>query len=604
MSLRCLYASALLPLALAPLAAAGEKKPAAAKAIVAHIRLAGGLDEAPAPDDPLFGASGQSFKQTLERIRKARDDKNVRALYLVLDGLAGIGWAKVDELRAALDDFRKTGKNIYAFLASGDGKDYLVAVAADEVWMPVSGSLMLTGLQAEVTFYKELLDKLGIRADILWMGVYKFTGEPFTRTKMSPEARKQLELVLNDFYEESLVRPVSRGRSRRNRALSPDQVKGLIDQGPFAARHAAAAGLVDRVGYVHDLEASLKADLKADDVQIVRDYGRPKNKGADLSNPFNLLKALLGAPKAAPKTGKDRIALIYAVGTITTGKSTGSLFGVGTVGSTTLAEAIRQADKDKSVKAIVLRVDSPGGSALASDLIWSELNRCEKPVVASMSDTAASGGYYISMAARKIYAEPGTLTGSIGVVGGKVALRGLYDKVGVTTEVIRRGANAGVFSGTDPFSPSQRKAMRALMQETYDQFLAKAIDGRARAGKKFTRDQFLKLAEGRIWTGRQAKANGLVDELGTLEDAIAAAKGLAGLSRGAEVEYLVLPRPRGFLDSLLERSDGGVSLSARGALGRLAGLPELSRHLGALEGMLQLRGEPVWLLMPHGLEIR
>ena len=190
----------------------------------------------------------------------------------------------------------------------------------------------------------------------------------------------------------------------------------------------------------------------------------------------------------------------------------------------------------------MLRVDSPGGSALASDLIWHELKRCKKPVIASMSDVAASGGYYISMAAQKIYAEPGTLTGSIGVVGGKMAFAGLYDKVGITTETISTGANSGIFSSTHPFTESERKAMEELMQETYDQFLDKAIAGREAAGKKFTRKTMIDVAEGRIWTGRQALDKGLVDALGSLEDAIAEAKQMGGLARDADVDYLILPK--------------------------------------------------------------
>ena len=199
----------------------------------------------------------------------------------------------------------------------------------------------------------------------------------------------------------------------------------------------------------------------------------------DLSNPFNLFKVLFSTPKSSFRTGKDRIAIIYAVGAITTGKGGRSLLGGDTVGSTTIVEAIRKAEDDPQVKAIVLRVDSPGGSALASDLIWRELQRCKKPVIASMSDVAASGGYYISMGARKIFAQPGTLTGSIGVVGGKLALGGLYDKIGITTETISRGANAGIFSTVHAFSPSERKALEKLMEDTYDQFLSKAMAGRA-----------------------------------------------------------------------------------------------------------------------------
>jgi protease-4 len=580
----------------------GDASPMA-KASVAHIRLAGALEEGPAALDPLFGSS-ENFKSRLDRITKAAGDKNIQALYLEVDGLR-VGWAKVQELRGAIESFRKTGKKAFAYLESGDTKDYLVAAACDQVCVPPSGWLMLTGLRAEVIFFARLFELLGIRADFLQMGIYKFAAEPFTRSKMSPEARKQMELVFNDFFEASLVAPVSQSRRRAGRKdLTPERVKALIDEGPFTARRALDVGLIDHLAYADQIQAMVKTELKAADVKIVKNYGHDKSKEINLSDPFFIFK-LLSPPKTTAKSGKDRIALIYATGPIVTGKSGMSLLSGETVGSTTLVDAIRQADKDATVKAIVLRVDSPGGSALASDLIWQAMKQCKKPVVASMSDVAASGGYYISMGARKIYAQPGTLTGSIGVVGGKLALRGLYDKIGITTEVIQRGANAGILSSTDVWSNSQRKAIEALMLDVYDQFLTKAMEGRAQAGKTFTRKEFLELAEGRIWSGRQAKANGLVDELGSLEDAVGEAKVLAGLKRDAETEFLILPKARSFLDTLLEgRADAEMASHSLATLARQANLPELSTHLRTLDGLLQMRGEPVWLMMPHGLTVR
>jgi protease-4 len=250
-------------------------------------------------------------------------------------------------------------------------------------------------------------------------------------------------------------------------------------------------------------------------------------------------------------------------------------------------------------------VDSPGGSALASDLIWNALVKCKKPVVASMSDTAASGGYYISMAAKKIYAEPGTLTGSIGVVGGKIVTGGLEKKVGLTTDIIARGANAGILSTTTPFSDAERKAMTALMKDTYDGFVGKALEGRKRAGRSMTREQLLELAGGRVWTGRQAKVNGLVDEVGTVADAVAAARKLAGVGDKEELEILELPHSRSFLDSLLESRGGGSDDTEARALGRvLRDVPELAESLRGVDAMLRLRGEPVWAVLPCRVRVR
>jgi len=607
---RCLKATAIalamLIAAALPLGSA-EKKDATVKkgvTMVAQLRLASDLEEGPVSPDPFFGGGGENFKTKLERIKKARDDKSIQALYLDIDGL-NVGWAKVEELRAAIAGFRKTGKKAFAYLESGSTKDYLVAAACDQVAVPPSGWLMLTGLQAQVTFFQGLLQKLGIIADFLHMGIYKGAAEMLTRTNMSPAVRKQMELVFNDFFESSLVAPVSRSRRRAGRKeMTPERVRALIDEGPYTARRALEVGLIDRLAYADQVEDAIKATLSAGEVKVVKNYGHDKSKDLDLSNPFSILK-LLSPPKTAAKSGKARIALIYASGVIVTGKGTQSLLGGSSVGSTTMVEAIRKADKDPTVKAIVLRVDSPGGSALASDLIWQALRQCKKPVVASMSDVAASGGYYISMAARKIYAQPGTLTGSIGVVGGKLALRGLYEKIGVTTEVISRGANSGMLSSPDVFSKSERKAMETLMSEIYDQFLSKAMEGRNRAGKSFTRKEFLDLAEGRIWTGRQAKANGLIDELGSLDDAIAEAKTMAGLARDADTDYLILPKPQTFLDKLLEsQGDAHAALPPFASALRSANLPELSSHLRTLEGILQLRTEPVWVMMPHEFTVR
>jgi protease-4 len=577
-----------------------EDKKAEPKVVrLAHIKLSGSLKEGPVAKDPLFGSSAESFKTKLDRIKKAAADKNVQALYLQLDGI-GAGWGKIDELRRAVADFRKAGKKAYAYLADGATKDYLVAAACDKVCLPESGSLMLTGLRGEVTFYKGLLDCIGVKADMLQMGEYKGAAEPMTRSTMSKAYRERLTAVLKDYYEESIVAAIV--QSRAGKKLTAAKVKALIDEGPYTARGAKKAGLIDEISYAGIFTSGLKTELKADQLIVVRDYGKEKSRELDFNNPLAVFRLLFSPPTRARASKNDKIAIIYATGVIVTGKSGYSLLGGKSVGSTTLVEAIRKAEKDKTVKAIVLRVDSPGGSALASDLIWHELTKCKKPVVASMSDTAASGGYYISMAARKIFAEPSTLTGSIGVVGGKMVLGGLEKKIGINTEVIGFGKNSGILSSTAPFTASERKAMKAHMQDIYDQFLAKAIKGRAKAGKKFTHKDFLKYAEGRIWTGRQARTIGLIDELGTLDDALKAAQEMAKLPKDAKPELLILPKPTSILDSLM----GGAGVSALGGLqgSALKKLPHLAGHLAAVEGLLELRGEPVWLILPHRVVIR
>jgi protease-4 len=585
----------LLALTASPVRADGDTP-----ATVAHIRLAGDLDEAPLPSEPLLGGSLENFKTKLDRIKKARKDPAVQALYLQLDEL-GIGWGKVDELSRAVADFRQAGKKVFAYLESGQTKDYVIALGCDEIILPESGWLMLTGVRAEVTFYKNLFDKIGVQADMLRMGDAKSAAEPFISTKMSEASRKQLEGVLDDYYEKSIVERIVRTRAAQK--FTAEQVKKLIDEGPFTAKKALAVGLIDRVAYADELPDLAKKTLKAEQVKVVKNYGHEKGEDIDFSNPFALFKLL--APPKSSSSKNPKIAVIYATGVITSGRSGMSLLGGESCGSTTMIEAIRQAEADKTVKAIVLRVDSPGGSALASDLIWNELNKCKKPVLASMSDVAASGGYYISMAAQKIYAEPGTLTGSIGVFGGKLAIGGVYDKIGINTEIISRGANANLFSMTRPFSKSEREAMTALLKDVYDQFLDKAIAGRKKAGKTMARPELEKIAGGRIWTGRQALANGLVDELGTLDDAVAAARKMGGMAEDKEPELLILPKTKGLLDSLLDsKSDARAPMLEMSQLRLLRDLPEVARQLRPVEGLLRLRGEPVWLLEPYRVEVR
>ena len=580
-------------LALCPLAVRADEVPAKKKAgVAAHIKLSGSMDEKAPTTDGLFGAVGETFEMRLDRIRKAGTDKAVSALLLEIDG-PSVGWGKMHELTRAIAEVRASGKKVYAYLEGGSNADYMIALACDDVCVPDAAWLMLTGVRMEVTFYKGLLDKLGVQADMLHMGDFKGAAEPYTRDSLSEPNRKQLSMVLDDFFDNEMVARVVAGRKKAK--FTPAAVKKIIDAGPYSAKAASKAGLIDRVAYFDDYDAVIKADLGVDTLKIERDYGKKKHEEIDI---FGLYKKLMfGSGTKVFSSKAPKVAVIYASGAIVSGKSGTSLMGGESVGSETLIAAIRQAEKDETVKAIVLRIDSPGGSALASDLIWKEIRRCKKPVLASMSDVAASGGYYIAMAAGKIYAEPGTITGSIGVVGGKMALRGVYDKLGIKTEVLSRGANSGLLSSSEPFSDSEREAFRSLMSETYDIFVDKALEGRARAGKKMTREELLKLAGGRIWTGRQAKANGLIDELGTLEEVIAAAAKLGGLP-ATRPELLQLPKSRGLMESLLE---GQLDASLTTSLRKVPGLAE---KLRGVDTLIELRRDPVWAIAPFRVEVK
>jgi protease IV len=600
MSSRRLWSVAVILLvASVPARAADDKKDdrPADKPLVAHVALSGDLDEAPVGDSPFGSSTAENLKQKLDRIAKAKADPKVKALLLEIDrlelGLFGFG--KVNEVRAAVADFRKAGKKAYAYLPEVGGLDYLIACACDQVIVPESGGFGLTGLHIEVSFYKNLLDKVHVKGDFLTMGEAKGAAEPFTRTEMSPENKKQYNLVLDDLYDHGVVETIM--QSRPAQKWDAPRVRALIDEAPYTAKKAKELGLVDHLAYIDAVPALVEKDLKAGELKLEKDYSKPKAQKEDA---LGLLMKMM-SPPTKKKSKKTKVAILFAVGGIETGKGGAGLFG-SSIGSTTMIEAIQEAEKDPTVKAIVLRVDSPGGSALASDLIWHELKRCKKPVVASMGDVAASGGYYITMSAKKVYAEPGTLTGSIGVLGGKIVIGGVLDWAGVKTETLARGKNAGLDTMFRPFSESEKKAITATMQDVYDQFLDKTLEGRKANGVAMDKAKLLTLAGGRIWTGRQAKEAGLVDALGGLEDAIGEAKTLAKIPAGEEVEYLMLPEPISALDRLLEGKFGLQSQSEVVQL--LKTVPEATAHLRAAENILRMRGDRAWLVLPFSVRLR
>lgn len=505
----------------------------------AHIEVHGSYPEgAGAPG--LFGDILETLTDGLKRLDKAAKDDDVAGVVLHING-PDLGWAKLNEFRQAIKKVRGSGKKVTAFMESGSTRDYLLAAGCDEIVLPESGMLMLLGVRAEVSFYRNLFDMIGVQPQMMAVGEYKAAGEPYMRTDMSPAFREEMEALLDDHYRQ-IVEMIADGRK-----LDEEKVKSIIDVGLCSAKEAKELGLVDHIAYEDEIKALLRGDDKAE-VKIAMRYGK-KRLDADLSGlngMITMMNLLMGIEDKPRKSKADKIAIINAVGPIMTGSSQSDLFGGEVMGSTTMVKAIRQARDDATVKAIVLRIDSPGGSALASDLMWHELQTVEKPVIASMGDVAASGGYYIAMGADIILAEPGTLTGSIGVVGGKMALEKLYEKIGITTTVLQRGKNSGVMSLTTPFNESEQAAMKKLLQDIYDQFTTKAAEGR-----KMELKQLQSLAKGRVYTGAQAKELGLVDELGTLDDAVALAKKAAGLGEKDRVERLMLPKSVSPFEQLL-----------------------------------------------------
>ncbi len=527
----------------------------------------------------LFGDIVEGLSACMDRLHQAARDKSIKGVILHIDGVE-IGWARLNELQSAIAEVKAAGKPIWARMNDGTNKDYLLAASCDRILMPESGTLMLTGLRAEIMFYKNLFEMLDVKAEMLRVGAFKSAAEPYTRSEMSPEFRQEMEEILDDYYA-TMVTQIATGRK-----LPEEKVQAIIDEGLLSASRAKELGLIDDVAY-HDQISSLIANGDESlDVRIREDY-RKKKASAELDL-FTIMELLSGGSSQSTST-RPRIAVLRLEGAIVSGNGPMSLFSEALISSDRIVPLIEKLGKDDNVKAIILRVDSPGGSALASDLIWRALEATNKPVIASMGDTAASGGYYISMGADAIFAEPGTLTGSIGVLGGKIALDGLMKKFGVTTSIIHRGKNSGVMSSNAAFSDSEREAMQKMLNTVYDLFTKKAAEGR-----HMEHAALEALARGRVYTGRQAKEIGLVDQLGTLADAVAYTRKFVGDDAG-KLELEDLPKAQSPLEMLMGQTNSSSQpLAAWAALLPESARPAL-RHFSVLQ---QIADEPVLMILP------
>jgi protease-4 len=595
-------------------AAGGKAGDATAKkksAVIAQITLAGSIPDG-VGQGGLLADLAPHLHRVIERLDKAATDSRVKGVVLTIESPA-LGRGRAEELRAVIGRIRKAGKPVAAHLVGGQPAQYLVATACDSVTMPPAATLEITGVRAEVQFFKPLLDKLGVDAEILQVGEFKGAGEPLTRSSMSPQLREQYEQFVGDLFDQLVERIAA------DRKLPAERVRELVDTGVFTPEQAREAKLIDAVGYEDEVISGLAGTIGEPQPRISRDYAEQKIDN-DFSGIGGLVKLveMLSGQKPSAAAGRDKqIAIVHVTGEIAEGKGKDDLLAGGSAGADSVIKAIRDASKDEKVVAIVLRIDSPGGSALASDLIWREAERTTKPVVASLSDTAASGGYYIAVAADRIVAAPGTLTGSIGVVGGKIAIGNALEKIGVHTDAVSKGRNAGWLSMNKPFSDHEREAFLATMKDVYRLFTSKVA-----AGRKMDMERVEKLAGGRVFTGRMAKELGLVDRLGTLEDAIDEARKLAGLKADEPVERLLLPEPRGLFDDLFGMAGAGTGPTARLAaavggaggaeaaalravlLTRIAAVPGLESLVGDAESLVQLLSGRPLARMPMRVTVR
>jgi len=548
------------------------------------LRVAGALPDY-TPDDPFkkfFGGPDQSLTGLVMQFKKAKADKRIKAILLDVN-MSGVGWGKAEEIRDAITDFRSSGKPVYAYVEFGLNKEYYIATACDKIIVPPPGELFINGLAADVMFFRGSLDKLGIYPDIYQIGKYKSAGDMFTQKQMTEAHRQYINEMLDDLYGR-YVNTIAQTRHK-----TPDEVKALIDNAPYSGAKAKEAGLIDDVLYRDDVEKQFKKLLgykETDEFVAVR--------GVDYRDV---------EPESLGLNKGEKIAVIYASGEIGSGSSQNSPSGDQSIGSETVAKALNDAAADKSLKAIVLRVDSPGGSGLASDIIWHAVEAAnqKKPVVVSMSDVAASGGYYISASAAKIIAQPSTITGSIGVVAGKPVMRGFYDWLGISNEYVLRGKNAGMFRETEKFSDDERAKFEEWIKTTYYQdFVPKVAKGRHKDAQYID-----SVAQGRVWTGGQAKEKGLVDEFGGLDKAIEVAKELAKIPADKGVERVILPYPRTFLQELLSTSDDNSNTQLAQQRAVYAALPEDARRaFRYMQLMDRMKNGESMLVMPFDIRVK
>jgi protease-4 len=506
-----------------------EKPPEVADGSTLILRIDGDVPERPPIQLPfpfLEERNTMTVANLWAVLRRAAGDARIKALVLEPSGLE-TGWAKLQELRADIESFKQSGKPVIAYLRSPGTREYYLATACTKIYMTPEDLLNLKGMRMELMYFKKTLDKLGVGVQVEHAGKYKDFGDMFTRTSMSQETRDVLNSILDDLYG-NVAQAIAAGRKK-----TPEEVRAIIDEGPFISSQVVSKGLVDEVRFEDQMFGELKSMLKGGELKKITSQ--------------RYMRALEGERQDS----KNRIAFLVGQGGITRGNPDDTGLSDEGITSEGFDKLLRQVASDSQIKGVIVRIDSPGGEVTASDEIWREmmLVRQKKPLIISMSDTAASGGYYIAMTGDAVLAYPGTLTGSIGVVYGKPDLHGLYDKVGITKEILQRGRFAAIDSDYKPLDPAELAKLREGIDESYKQFVTKVADARKRPFA-----QIEPVAQGRVWLGSQAKANGLVDELGGLDRAVELIKQKAKIPQGEKVALVPYPPRRSLLELLMSRS--------------------------------------------------
>ncbi len=524
---------------------AEQSPPAPSPSVVAHFHLQGVLSESPVAD-PFGLMAGQvtSLKDLVRRMDKASTDSRVKAVILTFDRMY-FGFGQLEEMRRSIQQVKDAGKKVYVHAGGMTTFTYGLLCAGNWLSVAPQSSLWLTGFYAQSLYVKGLLDKIGVEADFMHMGAYKSGAEMLTRTSPSEPAEENLNWLLDGWYE-CLVDMIAQSRGK-----TAEQVRDLIDRGPYLAEQALEAGLIDAVETQGEFLTRVREDIEGP-IRVDNRYARDGGPQINFANPLAFLSILAELFKTPETSQRDAVAIIYVEGVILPGYSRPTLFGQASAAyGGDIRKALETASKDASVKAVVMRVDSPGGSAEASEVILNATRevRAKKPFIVSMGDVAGSGGYYVSCAADTIFADEATITASIGVVGGKLVTKGLWDKLGINWVGYKRGANADIFTGNRPFDDAQRQLLENYMEQIYETFKGHVAQGRGDRLRKPLEE----IAGGRVYTGKQALDLGLVDRIGGLEQAIEYAAAEASLQ---DYAVRIVPEPTDFFTQLMEEYSG------------------------------------------------
>ncbi len=540
-----------------------------APSVVAHFHLSGTLTESPVVD-PFGLTAGQvtSLAGLVDRLEQASVDDNVKAVILTYDGMS-FGFGQLEELRKAIGRVKVAGRKVYVHAERMTTFPYALLCASDHLSVAPESSLLLMGLYGEDLYIRGLLDKIGIEADMMHMGAYKSAVELFTRTGPSEEAAENINWIFDSYYD-SLVDMIAASRDK-----TPEAVRKLIDKGLYLDDEALTEGLIDAIETREAFVRRVRDQIEGP-VMVDNRYGRKKGPQINMANPlalFSILAEMFTTPK---ESQKDTVAVIYVEGLILPGHGQSGLFGsVSAAFSGDIRKALEKATKDDSVKAVVMRVNSPGGSAEASEVILNATRqvRAGKPFIVSMGNVAGSGGYYISCAAETIFADQATITASIGVVGGKLITKGMWDKLGINWMPYKRGARGDIFNSNRCYNDDERALLERYMRDIYEVFKGHVVKGR---GDKLTKP-VEEMAAGRVYTGKQALALGLVDQIGGLHEAVEYAAAKASLD---DYEVRTIPEPVDFITQIMQQFSGEgerpTDISFAGASTALTRHPELA----------------------------